>query len=910
LGSWGIKKGGIMKKIIFFLLFFKILFSQELPFALGINNEVAIQNKINSFFVSLPIKKKLRDLKVEVKMLAPWNNTICGLIVGDYKGELKDIKFEKIKGLYFCWEERGHHYYVLNILEDKKILAISEGKYPINFHKYVLKLEGEELSAWVDEKQIFEGKYLNRPDDLEIFLYFEIVGNSPVLVDDIFVYEISSGKEKLIYENHFEDEEDIEFLKVNREIPSILKICEIPIQYIEFKGIEDISYVWYGFGIPGYGIDWVDENTIISAPGEGDIQITDVSDVLTPKVIGQLGAGFLGGFGKICKNKYIIGPRGEDFVLNFENKEKPLKEKIIYPQEISKLKGPIDFRAFNIIEKSGRKYLIASNPYSETSLVIFDITENILTPKLVNYLEIAPKVDNWGGINLGEDFLLLACGRKDKGWGIAVIDISDITSPKFINWFPQDNTNLLFSFDETHIFVKTTIEKNLYLQIWELEEKNKSWKMISKYQIKEYPCVNGAIYDGKNSEIILSLAYEAGAQDTVWEKSEGGKREGSSCILGVKVNKKWEMEEIYKIPSWGRSRFKSLSLSPDGKYLAISDYNYGVWVLRRDREKNWVKISGFMTPAEGHWCCLDSNRPYVYVFPTFGSQMRIYDISDIKNPKEISQFWLEEWTLQQPYSIANFVIVPHQNGISVVDVSDPKNPKLFERWEFRGRILTVPDKGFIFISYTKSPSWGKWQAYIKIKKLVKDKFIDIGEIIIRDENVNGSDWPPNIEVEGNRLYVNDLSADIFSVWEFNENGEMKKIGEISTKDWGLGKQFNMDYPGRFAVKEKRVYLPMIGEGKKADLPLFYVIDTSTKPFLKVYEQKFPYGSSIMDIKIYKNYLLLSDYYWVCYVYEIKGNKIIPKGKFWKEMGWTFGNINSEGILIYPGLWNLRIVKIR
>ncbi len=936
-------------KILFFL--FLIGITKELigeigpPHALGINTELLfkdVKDKVGYLLVIPPLREKLLNIRVEADLLVYANNQILGIFVGDSEENLLKPHFgwkngKGAKGVYLFWDNWNHVQYRLNIIGEEvkneegktigyqKELVKSEGRYPLQFYKYAIEIEGTTLTAWFNDKLIYKGDYINRPEKLRVALFYRLVGDYPILIDNFKIFDIKEGKKFLVYENDFEDEEqDFSNWKTSKDMQEILIIREVPMGLVAGIG-ESIAQLlgkgWYGFGIPGWPIVWLNNNIIISAPGEGEIQVTDISNLYKPEVLSHIGVGFLGGFTKFDETRFLIGPRGDDFIVNFEDPKKPLKEKISWQWGSQ---GPpkgesIDFRSFIVGQK--KDWIASINPYSKTVLCFWDISEDILKPKFLSSLQI-PDVGMWGGLIIPErDIILLSGGRKGElGWGIAVVDIEDINNPVLIGWLPQENTSLCYVFDKDHILVKSRVKNtnNWQLEIWEIEGRNPDlWKKISVYKPEEYPLITGVSWDKENRELIVSCAYQEGTQDSVFEKSEGGKREGSSAVIGIKVSKKWEMAKIYQVSSWGISRFKTNAISPDGKYLAVSDYNYGVWILKRDIEKNWVKVSGFMTPAEGHFACWDKNRPYVYVFPTFGSQMRIFDVTDPTQPKEISQLWLEVWTEYHPTTISNFVIVPQRGKISIIDVTDVKNPKVVNEWRLLGgrsaKVFSLSEKGLVFIAWTKSDTWGKWKVIVQMKKIVGKEFIDLGEIIVRDEDIPGGSFPPSLFVEGNRLYVNDISADILSVWIFTEEGKFSKIGEISTKDLGLNKDFHMPYPGAFAVYNQKVYLPILAGKRKLNDPVVYVIDTSQTPFIKVFTYSAPMPSYLMSAKIYKNYLLLSDYYGQVHVFRlIKGGKEIFAWSQFSlgELSWELGDINPDGLLASPGLWNLGIFKLK
>lgn len=929
-----------MKRIflIFMLIYFPLLTDNNGPnHILSINtNSLYPDPKIKTSRLCIipPMKKEIKNIRVEADLLTFANNSEIGIFIGDHEENLLKIHqgWRGAEGFYLVWTERPHRLYEFYIIGEKVmdeqgnkgpyLLAKWEGgRYPIQFHKYIIEIIDSKVTAFVNGEKIYEGLYKYRPQNLKVAFCFFIVEDYPAGIDNLKIYEVSQGKRILLYKNDFEGENDFNFWESSiGSAEKILKIIETPMNFL--GGIKKplgkiIGKGWYGFGVPGYQLEWVTNNIIFTCPGEGEIQITDISEIKRPKVLSHIWVGFLAGYNKLEDRKYLLGPRGTDFLLNLEDFKNPILTPIEYQwtrEQLSTLIFPVDFRSF-IIPKS-KKWIATVSPYSDTIICFWDISEDITKPKFLSSYQNS-EMRSWFGFFWEKENIILLSAIKEGKDNVAFIDVKDITNTQLIGYLGE-NLKLGPFLDETHLVILTPNKDRKdfrypVIEIWEINRKIEKCRKISSYEIKqEYPPLIGSLtWDEEKRELIFVLCYQLGTQDSVFKKREGNRREGSSLILGLKVTEDWNMEEIYKIPSWGISRFKDIKLSPDKKHIAVSDYNYGVWILKRDNSKFWIKEVGFPVPSEGHWACWDIKKNCVYVFPTFGSQMRVFDVEDVANPKEISNLWLETWVNAQPCVIGNFIVVPQVEQITIIDIKDPINPKIVETWDYSGYLLPLPERNILFISYGVSPSWGKWRMYVKMKKLENGKFIDIGnELIVRDEETKGAPFAPRLQVEGNRLYVNDIGADIFSVYEFTEDGKFSKIGEISIKDFITSRGFNMDYPGRFAIKNKKVYFPALG-GTRPNTPVIYVIDTSVVPFRKIFSYESKVGTYLMDIKIYKDNLLLLDYGGKIHVFKIvrNGEKIYPDNEFHiQENSWSLGDIKDD-ILICPGLSNLVLVEL-
>ena len=112
----------------------------------------------------------------------------------------------------------------------------------------------------------------------------------------------------------------------------------------------------------------------------------------------------------------------------------------------------------------------------------------------------------------------------------------------------------------------------------------------------------------------------------------------------------------------------------------IFDFNYGLWIFDIRDPARPVKVSGVATAgeADGLW----TDGKHAYMWQTFGGTMFTMDVSNVRDPKRLGEYWDGGWVprsyFRGKYTVASkgdAAYLPRYRGIVVIDVSDPARPK-------------------------------------------------------------------------------------------------------------------------------------------------------------------------------------------------------------------------------------------
>ena len=121
-------------------------------------------------------------------------------------------------------------------------------------------------------------------------------------------------------------------------------------------------------------------------------------------------------------------------------------------------------------------------------------------------------------------------------------------------------------------------------------------------------------------------------------------------------------------------------LTIEGEYAYIFDFNYGLWIFDIRDPARPVKVSGVATAgeADGLW----TDGKHAYMWQTFGGTMFTMDVSNVRDPKRLGEYWDGGWVprsyFRGKYTVASkgdAAYLPRYRGIVVIDVSDPARPK-------------------------------------------------------------------------------------------------------------------------------------------------------------------------------------------------------------------------------------------
>jgi hypothetical protein len=117
------------------------------------------------------------------------------------------------------------------------------------------------------------------------------------------------------------------------------------------------------------------------------------------------------------------------------------------------------------------------------------------------------------------------------------------------------------------------------------------------------------------------------------------------------------------------------SMTLDGHYLYVTDYNYGLRIFDVSDPKSPRMLGGTPTAAEGHWLYL--NGDFAYLAHTFGGTIHVINVKDPKHPKTEGYLWDGHW-LNYRSKIrgkGNAMYLPEDDRVAVIDISDPAHPK-------------------------------------------------------------------------------------------------------------------------------------------------------------------------------------------------------------------------------------------
>lgn len=404
-----------------------------------------------------------------------------------------------------------------------------------------------------------------------------------------------------------------------------------------------------GFGVPGSGTIKVRDNFAFIAPGEGDYTVVSVLDKNNPEVISFIPSWYFS-YDLLFFKNYAY----------FESSKRGL----ILIDDISNPYKPGYLRGVNFDRlKYGKMIAI----FEDQEIGISENKDNIYIHSLADplYPKMIGVIKGAKGFILTPDKRYAFTYLKEK---IGLFDMKIPAKPVLVGYFLEKN-DVIVAVSEDKIALKKEKEVNIFQF---RDTKNRiEFKKIGSLKIP--PNCGRLIYafnkdlfyliDGKGGPGQYSIGY--GNPPSRW------------FIYEIKEN----AEPIFIYEDKSPTAYSSVYI--EGNYGYIVDYNYGLWIFDLKDPAKPNKISGIATAGEADALWIADRN--LYMWQTFGGTIFIIDISNPEKPKKIGEYWDGMWISYENkfrgnYTIGgknNFIYIPKlKKGIIIVDISNPKNPKM------------------------------------------------------------------------------------------------------------------------------------------------------------------------------------------------------------------------------------------
>jgi len=681
------------------------------------------------------------------------------------------------------------------------------------------------------------------------------------------------------------------------------------------------------------------------APGEGDLSIFDVRDLTRPKIVGHLGVGFVGGVTPCDATTLLIGPRGPDAFVDVSDPSQPKSRRL--KLEFADASRPAgDIRGYVPLPTGGR--LIGITPYEARAVFVFEPDKDGQAFHQVAELSLPSDLRTWGGW-LHKDRLYLHVHRLETKWrsppaGIVVVDVSDFRQPKLLGLLGGPTNGRVvtraLSLDDNRLAVvwspvegkgpqgvgildarppgPADAESAAPPEADGLEEP----KPAPALTIADYPLIRDMkLHQGS---LYVAAAYQPGTQDSVDRLSETGKVAFSATAAVAKVDVgpdgTMKLARLFRSP--GISRYASLAVTD--RAIFVSDYNFGLWCIRREEDGQWALAGGCPAPAEGHFVAAQGTL--AFATQTFASQMRVIDVADPSAPREVGYFWNQEWIAEAPAAAAGAVYLPMRFGVRVVDVRKPAEPRLAGDlpWQLPDaaepakspppdtdyRILVIDGRRAVAIA-KRNVSWGVQHAVLAGYGLDQPQRPQPAwQMEIDDRNV--TPFTPTLAVDDGRLYLNNVGGKTLEVYQLDADRAPQRLGSFPTDKVDLSRHFNVTTPGHFAVRQGIVYLLNGGE-LPAGAAVLHVVDFRDAAAPKhVRSIDWPKESYFVDMAVHGSRLYLQEYWGPIAILDLsEEDGLNPRQcgaakATWA--GWSIG-MPHDGLWLIPGLSELAIYRI-
>jgi len=462
-----------------------------------------------------------------------------------------------------------------------------------------------------------------------------------------------------------------------------------------------------GFAVCGHGAPVIRGNYAIVPPGEGNHTVVDISDIRNPKTIAFLPSWYF--------SRAICPYRGRAYVESSRRGLMMVDGYLDNPYRPGPLRS-IDFdrqkhgRFAHVFEEEGVAVSLGGG-----ALWFHDLSDPYL-PK-----EIA-RIDKIGGFRLLQGSRLAFVYAGDE---IKAVDVSNPRKPRLMDTAlerpkgevgrkKQQVSASLAAAGEGWLALR--LGPKFLLHRWEAKRQ----ALVGKRSLSFQSAGEIEIPKGCGKHVIT--AFHKGYFYVL--DGKGGPGQYGLWWGGPKS--RWFVYEVKNgatdpVFTWEEPTPTAYgSVTIEGDYAYVNDYNYGLWIFDLSNPAQPVKISGAPTGGEGDACW--TNGRFVYIWQTFGGHLFPIDVTDPRNPVRRGCYWDGAWVsydnrFRGSYTISgtgNCVFLPKsRRALLAIDCTNPEEPKCTAEFKDKdGKPLVVggacvhavDDRAYVVRRQRKPPS--------------------------------------------------------------------------------------------------------------------------------------------------------------------------------------------------------------
>lgn len=282
--------------------------------------------------------------------------------------------------------------------------------------------------------------------------------------------------------------------------------------------------------------------------------------------------------------------------------------------------------------------------------------------------------------------------------GLRVVDISDGSNPSIINQ-TDDVTGLQLTTSGNTL---TMIGLDYALHTWDITNPITPTEIAASTEtVLGWPT---ALIAQQNLGYVLTRSGQINVFD--WSNRQAPTRIGMTETPGCKENVALQVVGDYAyVADWGRGlcivdlrnpqqpsvigrfdltteRNAVTDIAVQGSLVYLVDWSHGIYVIDASDPTAPTQVSFFTTA--GFPAAIAVNGPMVYVGESindqgFGGSVRIFDLSDLANPVEHSQFYTSK-VAQLAVIDQTVYVADNEGGLRILDVSNPDNIQMIGQY--------------------------------------------------------------------------------------------------------------------------------------------------------------------------------------------------------------------------------------
>lgn len=686
-----------------------------------------------------------------------------------------------------------------------------------------------------------------------------------------------------------------------------------------------VGSYWAGFGVPGSGFIKLQGDYAYLPAGEGEVQVFDVSNPPSPRVVDSAYADF----------NYAIGVNDAHLYLYRNNRgmsaidiSDPTNLDWYADENLTRVwEAPNNLR-MNAIEIRGNLAFVTVS--AEPGFYILDLTDPLNAVELASLNVGDPKGAQWVFLSGDRAYVALssANGLLDgttpytHRWsgGFSVIDIADPNHPVLLGSYNGEPGETIYTVPRL-----IGVQGDLAIMAVKWRPGNYPPEQPGRLVLVDasdplhitrrgdYVFLDGAVNEARvdlysavangNTLYISDDSY-----DSTSDSLHRDDPEDYTTLFTFDISDPDNPQLITRYDHPQPSRYRHLTLGDD--YLYVNDYNYGMRVFDVSTATNPTLAGGIITAAEGHYAWVNKGGTYAFFSQTFGGAIHVVDLQNPGAPQGNGLYWDGDWNEKQlPAGAGDYLYVPTTYQISILDISDPASPTLIGTFPYAPRhpALSVWG-GLAYVLSEPGSGTNPYRSQLNIYDLANPATPTLRGVY------NLGDTYEKVFARGDHAYL--VKSGRLVIVDVSNPDLPTLAGELVSGDLTI---VTREEAGRMWLKDGTLYI-ITGQ---RDERLFHIVDVSSPAspvFLNTFSYELggaPQEHALTSLTGSGKYLFMGVYWgnFVLFdisdpsspVYIVDGKSLPLEFEGW-EAGWSAGVLSGE-YLVLPTLSHLRLIDV-